>query len=330
MQIKAVPRVLKYAFAVLGIILIVKAGCHWLEPGGKVPLRILRSVNVKRGDLMLKINATGTVKPQNRVEIKPPIAGRIEEVLVSEGEQVKAGQILAQMSSTERAALLDAARAQGGKVLERWENAYKPAPLLAPLDGTVIVRAVEPGQTVTTSDPVVVLSDRLIVEAQVDETDLAEVKLGQDVEVRLDAYPDKMIPAKVVHISYESTLVNNVNVYAIDIYSDSVPEMFRSGMTADVTFIVANLKNVLLIPAEAVNEWPSYAKKPEGIRFAAYTRSFTGNPVPVPVKIGASDGRMTEILSGLKEGETILVVRRKEAAVQGSPFSPFGGSRKRA
>jgi macrolide-specific efflux system membrane fusion protein len=51
--------------------------------------------------------------PQNRLEIKPPIAGRAEEVLVNEGELVKAGQIIAWMSSTDRAALLDAARAQG-------------------------------------------------------------------------------------------------------------------------------------------------------------------------------------------------------------------------
>jgi len=330
MRIERVPRFLKYALAILGIILIFKAGCYFLKPGEGVSLKVLRPVTVQRGELILKINATGTVKPQNRVEIKPPIAGRIEEVLVREGEKVKTGQILAQMSSAERAALLDAARAQGDKVLERWEGAYKPAPLLAPLDGMVIVRAVEPGQTVTTNDPVVVLSDRLIVEAQVDETDLSQVKLGQDVEVRLDAYPDKMIPAKVVQISYESTLVNNVNIYAIDIYSDDVPEMFRSGMTADVTFIVAKKENVLLLPSEAVSEWPAKVKKPEGVRFAVYTKSFSGKPVPVPVQIGDSDGRLTEISSGVKEGMAILIVRRKEESIQGSPFSPFRGARKKA
>ena len=71
------------------------------------------SIKVERGDLKVTVATTGTVKPQNRVEIKPPIPGRIEELFFDEGAVVRKGQILGFLSSTDRAALLDAARAKG-------------------------------------------------------------------------------------------------------------------------------------------------------------------------------------------------------------------------
>jgi macrolide-specific efflux system membrane fusion protein len=291
-------------------------------------LQSVRAVKVSRGDLSVTVTATGTVKPYNRVEIKAPIPGRIEEVLVREGEEVKLGQTLAWMSSVERAALLDAARAQGEAAIKRWQEAYKPAPLLAPLDGMVIVRAVEPGQTVTTADPVVVLSDRLIVEALVDETDLSLIKLGQRTEIRLDAYSQEVFGGKVDHITFESKLENNVNVYAIDILPEKVPDSFRSGMTANVTFIAKEQKNVLLVPSEAIMEWPKDLPKPKEAVFAVYEKVFGGKLKPVPVRIGESDGRMTEITEGLKEGTEIVIARKKEKPQSANPFSPGGASKK--
>ncbi|MDP8248421.1 MAG: efflux RND transporter periplasmic adaptor subunit [Candidatus Tritonobacter lacicola] len=293
----------------------------------KSSLEVMRTVQVRRGDLTVEITATGEVKPQNRVEVKPPIDGRIDEVLVEEGDDVKQGQILAWMSSTERAALLDAARSQGQDVLDRWEKAYKPAPLIAPVDGMIIVRAVEPGQTVTPTDPVVVISDRLIVVALVDETDLSLISLGQEAEVRLDAYREQAVEATVDHISYESRLENNVNVYTVDILPGNVPPMFRSGMTATVTFTVFEHKGVLLVPSEAIGEWPLGVEKPRGTEFAVYRKTRTGKPVPVPVRIGKSDGRFTEILEGAKEGDELQVVRRKTASRGSNPFSPVSRRR---
>lgn len=284
-------------------------------------LQVLRSVKAIRGDLTVSVAATGEVKPYNRVEIKPPIAGRVEDVLVREGEAVHQGQVVAWMSSTERAAVLDAARSQGTEVFQKWQSAYKAAPLTAPLDGTVIDRSVEPGQTVTTADPVVVISDKLIVQALVDETDLSLIKLGQKTEIYLDAYPNQKILGKVDHIGYESKLENNVNVYEIDIIPDEVPPVFRSGMTANVTFFIAEQKNAVLIPSETITEWPKNVKRPSGAEFAVYVKK-GGRPVPIPVQIGESDGKMTEITSGLKEGTAVLVVRKKEVQSKGA-FSPF-------
>lgn len=320
MKLNNLSRPQKIGLALAGLFILFKLASS-CSPSQDA-LQVIRSVKVNKGNLEVTVTATGAVKPYNRLEIKPPIAGRVDEVLVREGDEVKQGQVLARMSSVERAALLDAARPQGEEMFKRWQEAYKPAPLLAPLDGMVIVRSVEPGQTVTTADPVVVLSDRLIVEALVDETDLSFTQLGQKTEIRLDAYPDQVFLGMVDHITYESTLQNNVNVYAIDIIPEKVPPAFRSGMTANVTFIVKERKDVLLIPSEAVTEWPSKVAKPAEADFAVYKKSFSGKLVPVPVRIGESDGRMTEVLQGPKEGTEIQIVRKKEKPQSSNPFAP--------
>ena len=326
MQITNMSKPWKIALAIVAVFLLMKAFSSCSH--GKDTLQGVRSVKVQRGDLEVKVTATGTVKPYNRVEIKPPIPGRVEEVLVQEGDEVKKGQVLAQMSSSERAALLDAARAQGAETMKRWEEAYKMAPLLAPLDGTIIVRAVEPGQTVTTADPVVVLSDRLIVEALVDETDLALIALGQKTTIQLDAYPKEIFLGKVDHIMYESKLMNNVNVYAVDILPEKIPPAFRSGMTANITFIVKEKKGVLLVPSEAVAEWPRKVSRPKDAEFAVYEKNFGGKLAPLPVRIGDSDGRMTEIVQGLSEGQEVQIVQRKQKETTASPFSPGGAPKK--
>ena len=86
---------------------------------------------------------------------------------------------------------------------------------------------IQPGQTVTTSDAVVVLSDRLIVRAQVDETDIGKIKLNQGAFITLDAYLDTKIGAVVDHIYYESETVNNVTIYKVDLIPENTPEFFR-------------------------------------------------------------------------------------------------------
>ncbi len=324
MKFKPSPKHLKIAAAVLGIIFIFR-GCSSCGKSGD-ELQIVRSEKVTSGDLIVTATATGEVKPYNRVEIKAPISGRVEQVLVQEGDDVHQGQVLAWMSSTERAALLDAARSRGEEEFKQWQNAYKPAPLMAPLDGKIIVRGVEPGQTVTTADPIVVISDRLIIKAMVDETDLSKIEMGQKAQIFPDAYRNKIINGKVDHISHESQLINNVNVYDVDIVPEEIPASFRSGMTANVTFLISERKGVLLVPSEAIAQWPKKLPRPGKGEFAVYKKDF-GKLTPIPVEIGESDGRMTEVTSGLKEGMEIQIVRKKQDAKTKSAFSPMGQRR---
>jgi len=264
---------------------------------------VVKEIQPVRGSIRTVIPCTGTVLPKNRLEVKPPVNGRIESILVREGEMVKAGQKLAWMSSTERAALLDAARGKGDETLKYWEETYKPIPLLAPIDGEVIVATTQPGQTVTTNDAVVVLSDHLIVRAQVDETDIGKIKLDQKAVVTLDAYPDTKIKAKVEHIYYESQTVNNVTIYPVDLSPEEVPSFFRSGMNASVDFMVQNKKDILIIPAEAVHK--------NGKTYVLVKQSNNKEPVKTSVELGITDDKNIEVISGINENDRIIVKSKK-------------------
>ncbi|MBN2190731.1 MAG: HlyD family efflux transporter periplasmic adaptor subunit [Candidatus Aureabacteria bacterium] len=273
------------------------------------------------GDIKVAVSTTGVVEPQNRLEIKPPIAGRVDEIMVEEGQSVRTGDILALMSSTERAALLDSARLKGEKEMEYWQEVYKAAPLIAPIDGRVIVRSVEPGQTVTTGDAVIVLSDRLIVQADVDETDVGKIKLRQKAIVSLDAYPEIRIDAVVDHISYESKVVNNVTIYEVDILPESIPEVFRSGMSANVDVIINERKDVMLIPCEAVTDGNSG-------KTVKIKDTETGGIKTVNISTGLTDSENIEVLSGLREDDMVLVKNGSYQPPQkksvSSPFMPPG------
>jgi macrolide-specific efflux system membrane fusion protein len=310
------------AAAVLALALV--AGGAWWKSRRAEKAPRDEVVKAERGDVRVTILSTGQVKPQNRVEIKPPISGRVEEVLVREGEIAKKGQILAWLSSVERAALLDAARARGPEELAKWRELYKPTPLVAPLDGVVIARKVEPGQTATAQDAALVMSNRLIVEAQVDETDIGRVKEGQEVVVTLDAYAQEEIPAQVDRIAYEAELVNNVTIYRVEVAPRGTPAFMRSGMTANMTFLVGEKRGVLLLPADAVQEG-------EDGPFVRVPREDggKGRPARVKVETGMTDGKRIEIVSGLQEGAAVLATSFRLGKSGESPTSPFMPTRRR-
>lgn len=283
-----------------------------------------KEISVRRGDIEITILATGTVQPENRVAIKPPINGRIERVLVDEGAKVRRGQVLAWMSSTERAALLDAARAKGSGELAQWEEMYKPTPILAPISGTLIQRNVESGQGFTSSDAVFVMSDRLTVKAQVDETDIAQIKLKQKATIVLDAYGNKRLPATVDQIAYDAKTVNNVTTYDVDVLPDSTPDFMRSGMTANVTFDIDVKRDILRIPTESI-------KYVNGKPMVKINKD--GKPAEQSIETGVSDGKHVEVISGLAEEQSIYVPQyRADSGKKGpsSPLNPRGPGRGRA
>lgn len=309
---------------IVALMVIVVAGgwayASWSAKEAEKPT--YTSHTVERGDVEASVLATGTVQPENRLDIKAPIAGRAEKVLVNEGDQVKAGQIVAWMSSIERAALLDAARAEGEEEVKYWETLYQPTPIIAPLDGTLIQRNIEPGQTFQNTDAILVEANRLIVEGLVDETDIAQVKDGMVVEMRLDAYAANPIPSKVLHIAFDSRIINSVTTYVVDVLPLKQPPFMRSGMTANLKFFIDEHKNVLLIPTEAIRTL-------DGGRTVVQVPNEDGNPVQREVKLGLSDGKRTEVVSGLNEGDTVLTLdrkRRKGAKGASSPFSGAGAA----
>ena len=275
-------------------------------------------INPSMGSVEIVIVTTGVMEPQNRLELKPSISGRIEEILVKEGSHVNKGDILAWMSSTERAALVDVARSQGEETLKYWEEAYKKTPIVSPIDGNVIVRAVEPGQTVATSDAILVLSDRLVVSGQFDETDIGRVKVGQEALITLDAYPDVKLEGAVDHVAYESEIVNNVTIYNVDILPKDIPDMLRSGMSVTVEVIEKKAENVITIPLSAIHY--------DGERQFVLVKDRRGKIEERDIKIGLNNDQIAEIVSGLNIEDNVIVQdtaylpKRKKSGA--NPFMP--------
>jgi macrolide-specific efflux system membrane fusion protein len=273
---------------------------------------------VELGNIYIKILATGTVQPENRIEIKPPIPGRVEKVLIEEGDVVRRGQILAWMSSTERAALLDAARAKGAAELKKWEEIYPATPIISPLKGTIVLKNVEEGETFTSSDSLMSMSDRLTVKAQVDETDIATIQLKQEAEITLDAYPNEKILGHVDRIAFDATTVSNVTTYIVDVLPKSVPDFMRSGMTANVSFTVNSRENVLLIPSNAV-------KVKDGRAFVLLRKDV--KDFEQEVVTGITNGKQIEITSGLSEGDIVLSEQIKLEKTGSNPLSMGRGNK---
>lgn len=275
-----------------------------------------RLVTVTEGPVEDAVEATGAVAPLNRVEIKPPIAGRIEKLLVDEGDTVRSGQTLAWMSSSDRAAILDAARAKGEEELKKWEDAYKATPIIAPLSGVIILRNVVVGQTVDSGVVLYAMSDNLVVIAQVDESDIGRIHTGMPARVTLDAYPDQPVSGKVFDILHEGKNVSNVIQYGVKIKPAKVPSNFRSQMTANVSFIVNRKENAVMVPSSAVRENASGIKE-------VMVPGPDGSPMAREVQTGIETASRVEIIDGLKVGEKILLASKKYSPQQSPQSSPL-------
>jgi macrolide-specific efflux system membrane fusion protein len=274
-------------------------------------------VAVREGPIENTVDATGSVAPLNRVEIKPPISGRIEKLVAEEGQKVQAGQVLAWMSSSDRAAILDAARARGPEELAKWQDSYKPTPIIAPLSGVVILRNVVVGQTVDAATVLYAMSDTLVVVAQVDESDIGRIHMAMPARVTLDSYPDRPVEGAVFEMLSEGKNVSNVIQYGVKVKVSPVPAYFRSQMTANVSFIVQRKPKALLIPASAVREAPGGGKQ-------VMVPAGKGEPpVAREIKTGVESGESVEVLEGLAAGERVVVARARYIPQQGPQTSPL-------
>ncbi|MGE0268047.1 MAG: efflux RND transporter periplasmic adaptor subunit [Candidatus Omnitrophota bacterium] len=301
------------------------SGMYWQKKKKSADKEEVTRINPAYGRIKQTVTTTGVVEPQNRLEIKPSVGGRVEKIFFEEGDTVRSGEILALLSSTERSSLLDAAKLKGQEALSYWEEVYKPIPLVSPIDGEVIVRNFEPGQSVTTADPVLVLSDRLIVVSQVDETDIGYVKKGQRALLKLDAYPDIEVSGTVSHVSFESLLVNNVTIYEVSIIPDKIPEVFRSGMSANVDIIRDQKEKALLLPSYVIQSGKN------GNPFVMLEGP-GGTKDRARITTGISDEDNTEIVSGLTEKDTVLwnqESRQKLSQSRKSGSNPFMPERRR-
>lgn len=230
------------------------------------------------------------------------------------------------------------------------------AEIYSPIDGIVISREVEVGQTVVSSMNVANLYtiadlDNMQVIGNVDEADIGRVKVGQDVTFSVDAYPDDVFEGKVTQVRLSPTTESNVVTYEVVVAAANPDHKLIPGLTANLTIYVIRQKDLLLLPAQAFRfepgDYPDNEKLPRPTGSAdnstlakdeRYVWVVDGNSlVPTVVKIGESNGIMTQIVSGLPDGATVATGYTEDHAAgdpsqqsaQRSPFAPTPPGRKK-
>ncbi len=240
--------------------------------------------------------------------------------------------------------------------------------ITSPVDGVVISRNVDVGQTVAASlqAPVIfqIANDltKMQIDSNVAEADVGAVEVGQDVDFTVDAFPTRTFHGKVVQVRNAPITVQNVVTYDTVIGVDNKELKLKPGMTANVSIIIAHKDNVLQLKNAALRFRPpdaaaapksapsggeqrqgggggqrpasgSTAGRPSGAHQRSpertvYILSF-GRPKPMQIKTGISDGIVTEVTDGLKEGDSVITAELSSASPSGSPSTnPFSGGRR--
>lgn len=371
----------------------------WSLFGGSAEAVAYATVPAEKGRLVVEVSATGTLQPLTQVDISSELSGVVKDVLVDANQEVKAGDVLAELDTSrleaqvERAeASLKSAAAQvsqarttlaeaeqafartdqlskrgmaAEQVLEtaraardRAESAVAIAEaneaiaaaelksqradlakskIYAPIDGVVLTRSVNPGQTVASSmqAPVlfVIAADlkRMELKAAIDEADIGHVKAGQKARFTVDAFPDRSFDALIRDVSFASVATEGVVTYDARLDVDNADLLLRPGMTATVAVITREAEGVVTVPSAAFRfrptasgentGWslrdlfmprmrPGFGRREsrvgqDGTRTLYVMRG--GQPEAVQVHTGSTDGENTEIVSGLNEGDQVVV-----------------------
>ncbi|WP_028008827.1 efflux RND transporter periplasmic adaptor subunit [Solimonas flava] len=378
----------------------------WHLAFGTTPLRY-ETEAVTRGDLVVKVSATGKLQPTTQVDVGSELSGIIETVSVEDNDRVSKGQELArldtskledQVANSEAAVLAaqatlqmnQAATLQARGDFERAQQAWqlsagklpsksdlaaaeatlakavaseaaakaaiaeaqatlradrtnlRKAVIRSPIDGVVLLRDVEPGQTVaaTLQAPVLFTLAQSLTQmelhADIDEADVGQVQAGQAASFTVDAYPDRRYPATIKRVRYGAETTNGVVTYQGVLQVANEDLSLRPGMTGSASIITQQRQQVLLVPNAALRYAPqtSAAASQQGSSVtsllmprmrqdAAKTATTViaqgseqtvwildadQTPHAVKITVGASDGRQTEVVSGaLKPGDLAVV-----------------------
>ncbi|MBN2124739.1 MAG: efflux RND transporter periplasmic adaptor subunit [Deltaproteobacteria bacterium] len=376
-----------------------------LKPAKKTDGTQYRTQQVRRGDLVVSVTATGTLEPTNQVEVGSELSGIVRSVEADYNDRVKTGQVLARLDTSKlqaqnlqykaslasaeakvlqaRATLkeargnldrlkrvrelsgnkvpsqydLDAAEAaleraaaeeaaslaavsQARAILEANETDLAKALIRSPINGIVLTRSVEPGQTVAASLQAPVLFTlaedlaRMELHVAVDEADVGQVREGQEATFTVDAYPDRSFRAQITQVRYGSKTTDGVVTYETLLKVDNSDLSLRPGMTATAEITVNRVENALLIPNAALRFTPPGPEKPSargGLVGALLPRPprrdtqkvketdlkpnqqrvwtlRAGKLAPLTVATGATDGTLTEVTGGDVAPGTALVV----------------------
>jgi HlyD family secretion protein len=211
------------------------------------------------------------------------------------------------------------------------------AEIRSPIDGIVLTRDVEPGQTIASSfqaPKLFQLAEDLAhmeLEVDVDEADVGQVREGQVASFTVDAYADRTFPARITQLRYASETVNGVVTYKAVLRVDNGDLMLRPGMTATADIVVATVEDAVLVPNEALRFVPPHEERDKrGLlqKLMPFSRRLSGpspatvrgdnkrtvyrldegRPTPIAIQIGLTDGRRTQLVEGTVPAGTGLIV----------------------
>jgi HlyD family secretion protein len=206
--------------------------------------------------------------------------------------------------------LLAQTRVEADKIaVQVAEDRLKDTKVNAPINGVVTARNVEPGQIISSGisnvgggTSVLTLSDlsSMFVLASVDESDIGHVRLNQPADVSADAFPGRIFPGRVVRIATRGVNVSNVVTFEVKIeVTDG--NLLRPEMTANVEIVTERKDDIITVPAEAIT-------RRDGKHFVTVVED-EDTTEDREVETGIGNGTRTEVVSGLKEGETVIVNR---------------------
>lgn len=255
----------------------------------------------------------------------------------SKTEMESAEATLARAEADVRSAQADVNQARA--TLSSDQTNLSKASIRSPVDGVVLSRAVEPGQTVAASLQVTTLFtvaedlQQMELKVDVDEADVGGVKDGQNATFTVDAYPGREYSARVTRVAYGSTTKNNVVSYSTVLKVKNDDLSLRPGMTGTAEIATVTRENALLVPSAALRFTPSTtasAPPSRGLigsimpapppdkssqRMASTSKGNSqqvwalanGRPLAIPVTTGVSDGTLTEIVAGnLEQGMLVI------------------------
>lgn len=237
--------------------------------------------------------------------------------------------------------------------LDKAKADFDHCTITSPIDGVVISRSVDVGQTVAASlqAPVIfqIANDltKMQIDSNVAEADVGAVEVGQTVDFTVDAFPMRTFHGKVVQVRNAPITVQNVVTYDTVIGVSNPDLKLKPGMTANVSIVIAHQDNVLQLKNAALRYRPPDAtsapqprskSSPTGQRQTSarerrpertvYVLSF-GRPKAVQIKTGISDGIVTEVTDGLKEGDQVVTAELSSPSAAASPATnPFSGGRR--
>lgn len=330
-------RLKKYTIWII-ILLAIGAGAFYFAASRKSKTEYTAEI-ASRGNLAQTVSVTGEIVPENQAELGFQVAGEASRVYVDIGDKITKGQRLAQLKAGTQIADLsqaekaleaqrqtykhikddddtysDEERRSQRATVEQYEAAVQEARvnvaktiLYSPIDGVVSQKSINVGEIVAVTDKVftIIGEGGLELQADVPESDIVKILIGQKADVSFDALPsDEIIPAEVIEIDPASTVIQDVVYYRVKLKYADDPRI-KPGMSADIDIKTAEKNDVITIPFRAV--------KTEGDReyVEILKPDNTTEKIFVKTELKGNEG-MVEVVSGLNGGESVVTFAKTQ------------------